>query len=199
MRAVVFDRDGAFVTDEFGTKVLPSEGLALIEGDIAVGGTRGNRAPEEVFRAIRPDSGYTNAVIGRDTMYFTDCPRIPMMLPRTAKAMWESASDPASVEAVDTAVEQLLRYLEDDIWDSIVPLSGTDYRGSEFLEAVRIIADAVRANVTDTTMRTLICGRICAYRTFRGSMPDYVECMTPSQLSKEIYQHYETVNKEELR
>lgn len=196
MKAAVIDGDTVHLTDESGTVNISSEGFRATDDMIAVGGRMGNRDPVAVLAETYPDSGYTNVVLGRNTMYFTDAPEFPIRLPRPIKTMWDAAGT-SSGERIDEAVETLLQYAQDDMWDAAVPVEGTEYRASDYLAGILMVRDSVVGNVADRTMRTVVCGRVCAFRSFRNAMPEYVRCVTPAQLSKDICERLIRNNKEE--
>lgn len=195
MKVIVFHGDKAFVTDDLGTRLLPSESLKIDEGDRTFGGPRGEPIPE-TLRSIRQNAGYTNTVIMGNYMYFTNKPAIPFMLPKPIKAMNGCALEKESVEKIDEAINTLIRYGEDDIWDNTTVIDGVEYRASDCLAAINIVREEIMENVTDTTVSNIVYGPLCAYRSLRDPMPNYIECMTPTQLSKELYEKYNKTNQE---
>ena len=186
----MYDGDAVFVTDREGSYAAPSDGFRYDPGDVVVGGPMGNTELADAIGSAYPDAGYSNIAIGGAAMRFTDSGLSKLKIPMPAQAMWAQALDDGARERIDGAVKAFVDYGEDDLGDSEVDLGGQRYRASDLLRGIRTIRETILSNVNDTTLKTVVCGRICGYASFSGTMPEFVECVTPMRLSQAIYSQH---------
>ena len=189
MRGIYVDGDVSFISSDDGGSRFSAETVIPGEGDFVMGGPHATFKAADVVSGTFANANYTRVVLSSEYICFIDQKRFSARIPKAAQIMWKNALEEESRKKIDSAVASYMKY-EDEIWDTRVEIEGSEsLMASEYHSAIRFIHDSIELNITDTTLRTVLYGRICLYPCFTQSMPRFIECVDPFKMSRKVLEY----------
>jgi len=182
MKGAYIDNGTLFVADDVSARSTMDDRSSHDTGTILAGNSLEN---ELDIRSVLSRSeilfGQTVLTIGPSNLTITTDGSASFAIGRNLCKMWEISDDPKAVASIDTLAAPFFEFKDID-WDAAIPEIGC--MASDIWPEIEYLLKIINGNISDTTVKSLLCSRLCFYKSFRASMPDYIECMDPYEMAE---------------